>query len=657
MTTPDLNGKQDTGPARHGKMKPLFENWRKYLEDNEVLLTEVSLEDAKKSLDSKSTQKIIKAYNYDQGLDPNDDIANKLSWFKENMMGGMIPNDIEDNQKALAILWVLKNLRAGGPHAEDFRQKLVRPNKGGHWLLAPLRRALETYFQYNRFMEERDINKLTFITLPWTVRDAKGDIEAYQDKQQYMDAEEGVEFFSGGWLRDAQGNVVKNKETKRLETVPASNGWVIAALLNKGAACEIGKGTEWCTAVKDGRWYEEYSAPDDPLFVLEDKIEKKRYQVHYGEDEFKGEDDFEVEHDKRIELHKLLYNSKASSKYPIIVKANRYFQGMDPETDPSELDFLSTLPETDVRLVVARNPSADPSTLDRLAKDHKTGVVHQAAMNPSLSNDTMMRLLALDQNENANVLIHTGIAVNSNAPDEVLIKLASHQSMLVRRRLLDRERIPQGVFKKLFKDDSHAVRDAASEHPDVSAETLDYATSVSDNATIKRIASHPNVSAETLIRLSDSESAMVARAVAKNKKTPARIVRKLLKKWPDALRGIIDGDDLERVQEQSRSTLFESWRKYTDKSPDEAVIRRIQEYVEAVIEIPVRKIHVQYDSKVIVELNTDSTEHSSEFVELVEDRWNGSYEFDKLNNMGYHVRLTTLDKPPSQAVSLTKTIL
>ena len=649
-------------------MNPLFENWRKYLEDNEVLLTEVSFDDAQKSLDSKSTQKIIKAYNYDQGLDPNDDIANKLSWLKQNIMG-MIPSDIEDNQKALTLLWVLKNLRAGGATAEDYRQKLVRPDQGGHWLLAPLRRDLETYFQHNRFMEEKDINKLTLITLPWTVKDAKKEIEAHQDNQQHMDAEGGVEFFSGGWLRDEQGNVVKNKETKRLETVPGSNGWVIAALLNKGAACEIGKGTEWCTAVKDGRWYEEYSEPDDPLFVLEDKIGKERYQVHYGEDEFKGEDDYEVDPDKRLELHMLLYNSKASSKYPVIAKANTYFKAMDPESSPSELEYMSTLPDFDIRAAVAANPSSDPSTLDRLSKDHRPGVIHQAAMNPSLSDDTMMRLLSLDQHENANVLVHTGIAVNPNAPDEALIKLASHQSMLVRQRLLERERLPQEAFKKLFKDESHHIRDITAEHPAVSAETLDYATSVSDNASIKRIASHPNVSVETLIKLSDSESTMVARAVAGNKKTPTRIVKKLFNKWPDAERGspgwgpppedlrTLDDDDLEKIQEQSTTSLFENWRKYVDKSPDSAVIDKIQEYVETVIEIPVRKIHMQSESKIVVELDTDSSEHSDSFSKLVEDRWKGSFEFDKLQNMGYDVRLTTLDEPPPLAASLTKTVL
>ena len=190
--------------------------------------------------------------------------------------------------------------------------------------------------------------------------------------------------------------------------------------------------------------------------------------------EFKGEDDFEVEYDKRVELHKLLYNSKAPSKYPIIVKANRHFQAMDPETDPSELDFMSTLPENDVRLAVASNPSADPSTLDRLAKDHKTGVVHQASMNPSLPDEAMMRLLALDQYENANVLIHTGIALNPNAPDEVLIKLASHQSMLVRQRLLERERIPQEVFKKLFLASTPAQAEEEIRRIDEGRSMLDF---------------------------------------------------------------------------------------------------------------------------------------------------------------------------------------
>jgi len=33
VTTPAQSGKQDIGPARHGKMKVLFENWRKFVNE------------------------------------------------------------------------------------------------------------------------------------------------------------------------------------------------------------------------------------------------------------------------------------------------------------------------------------------------------------------------------------------------------------------------------------------------------------------------------------------------------------------------------------------------------------------------------------------------------------------------------------------------
>ena len=108
------------------------------------------------------------------------------------------------------------------------------------------------------------------------VLDARDDIRDYQEKQSYANAEEGTEVF-----RD-------DDELK------------IYAIHNKGAACELGKGTDWCTAAPGLDYFAEYYDEDDPLFYFDASLGgppdhltsvRARFQFHYGSGQFMDEDD------------------------------------------------------------------------------------------------------------------------------------------------------------------------------------------------------------------------------------------------------------------------------------------------------------------------------------------------------------------------------
>jgi len=227
-------------------VKILLENWRGYIE--EELLQEVTFEDAQKTLRNRVV-KLIKSYNYEQGLDPEKNLGS-LSTGLENRILSLIPSDIEDNQKGTSLLWVLRLLK--DPKLKEIIMKtVVEPrNIIGHEYNAEfgnIRNNLETFFQFQRLMDPTDINKLKDVdSLTNVVAGARASIEAAKDKAISANAEKGTEFFKGNFKFAEDGSVARDEEG--LPEFQSEDGWVIAAAHKKGAACLLGKKTRWCTA-------------------------------------------------------------------------------------------------------------------------------------------------------------------------------------------------------------------------------------------------------------------------------------------------------------------------------------------------------------------------------------------------------------------------
>ena len=264
-------------------MKLLFENWRRYL-------NEVSFSDAKEILDSKRTLKIIKAYRYDKEKEseargaiyggPRVDTQHRN--FK-NYLLDMIPDDLTDNQKGTSVLWLLKISREN--------PKVAARLIDGRITIGP-RQSLETFFHHQRFMPRQDLMQIkTMEDLVAMTYAAKEEIQKAQDKKNYLDAEQGTEIFRD----DAK--------------------WTIAALHNKGAACELGKNTDWCTAAPGLDYFEDYYKKDDPLFYFQNKSNLNKFQFHYGSSQFMDSKDNRVGGESFEVLHDMLAQTEAYNKY------------------------------------------------------------------------------------------------------------------------------------------------------------------------------------------------------------------------------------------------------------------------------------------------------------------------------------------------------
>ena len=277
-------------------MKLLFENWRKYL-------NEVTFSDAKETLNSKRTLKIIKNYLYDKKQENPDFLEVEFETQHRNFKNyllDIVPEDLSDNQKGTSVLWLLKMAREDS----DLAAHLIN----GRSIVGP-RSNLETFFHHQRFMPNQDLMQMKSLDdLVVMTHNAKEEIHKAQERKNYLDAEEGTEVLSG--------KMERNEETGKLERTPGKSGWFIAAIHNKGAACTLGKGTDWCTAT-DLDYFENYYKPDDPLFFFEGfwTDPSTRFQFHYGSAQFMNAKDDRVDKEIFEKLHDKLIETKAWDKY------------------------------------------------------------------------------------------------------------------------------------------------------------------------------------------------------------------------------------------------------------------------------------------------------------------------------------------------------
>ena len=286
-----------------------------------------------------------------------EDVIRVAETFGDAVKGGIIPDDITPSQQGAALNWikslmskspsslldvwdaVLGSMRTDrlsiGAYLENFFQWGDNPATKKFLVLKEPKKMMaldpQGYRQPREFTYTpmADINKIESVRqLERIIRDAHGDVQKYQEKQQYKDAELGM------------NKIYENSE------------WEVFIPENRGAACELGKGTDWCTAAKGTTrdYYAEYHKPDDPLFVFINKENPtKKYQFHYGTSQFMDK------HDNHIiqpayqspmtgdwalhqELHGLLVKAGMDKKYPNIFEKQYWKDGDWYEIDEIYID-------------------------------------------------------------------------------------------------------------------------------------------------------------------------------------------------------------------------------------------------------------------------------------------------------------------------------
>ena len=287
-----------------------------------------------------------------------EDVKKMADIFGEIVKDAIIPKDIEEAQKGAALNWIKGLMKKSGPSLFGVWNSVLSDIGGAGRL--PIRTYLENFFTWGdnpatkKFLVLKepkrmmaldpqgvpqpreftitpmaDINKIESVKqLERIIRDAHEPVRKYQEKQQYKDAELGM-----------------NK-------IYEDGEWEVFIPENRGAACELGKGTDWCTAAKGTTtdYYAEYHKPDDPLFVFINKENPtKKYQFHYGTSQFMDQHDNQIiqpsymsrmkgDYKLHEKLHGLLVKAGMDKKYPNIFEKQYWKDGDWYEIDEVRID-------------------------------------------------------------------------------------------------------------------------------------------------------------------------------------------------------------------------------------------------------------------------------------------------------------------------------
>jgi hypothetical protein len=204
-----------------------------------------------------------------------------------------IPEDITPAQQGAAANW-LKNVLLNEP--KDYLNLVLESEPHA---ISMVSTNIEKFFQMQDFIPAaypKDINQYANLNeLEEVVNTTIPYYRHHQKKKAYLDAEQGM------------------------DKIGEDRAWEIYIPRNKGAACELGKGTDWCTAAPGLDYYEEYHSDDDPLIVFVSKQDPKdRYQFHYGTEQYMDNEDVPVATETFLHLHRILIDN-AEKELPKIV--------------------------------------------------------------------------------------------------------------------------------------------------------------------------------------------------------------------------------------------------------------------------------------------------------------------------------------------------
>lgn len=182
-----------------------------------------------------------------------------------------IPNDIHEKYMPECLNWIITKFIQGNLF---FTNSL-------NFVRQRAKQSLETFYQIkqlnlNRFLEESDIYKIDSLRDLLHISEAAAKLfKKYNEEKAY----------NKDWQKGAK--VIHDDDL-----------WTVYIPENKAAACNLGKGTEWCTAAPGLNYYEQYHKPHDPLIIfISKKDPTQKFQLHFGTRQFMDKDDHEIYND------------------------------------------------------------------------------------------------------------------------------------------------------------------------------------------------------------------------------------------------------------------------------------------------------------------------------------------------------------------------
>lgn len=227
------------------------------------LLLELNTHEVEERFESKKFKKTF-AFDKQKPAEGENLHLKMLNKTKKSILNLINKLDVTEKNKANALNWLISMI------ISDPRAIIILNTKTS---TSPIREFLELFYQ----IKEQKLNRF----LP------KSSIEQYSTISEFLTT-------IGQRVRPAYLEYLEaqiEKSTKNEEgrlKVWENDAWEIYLPLTKGAACALGKGTDWCTAAPGLNYYEHYKKSGQ-LVIFISKINtnpEEKYQFHYGERQF-----------------------------------------------------------------------------------------------------------------------------------------------------------------------------------------------------------------------------------------------------------------------------------------------------------------------------------------------------------------------------------
>lgn len=273
------------------------------LKKNKDILREVSAEEVISSVDNPSKKlkkkifNVIKQYweekNYQEP--PEDKVEDALKMMAAHLEAAR-KSDIPERNKGTALRW-LKDwlLQKENIGFIVLTADGLRTLPRGHIaVVGGVIHLLEKFFLYQEFIPDeysKDVfDYSTFDALSKPTRKAVRRFQEKQEEKEYLDAEKG-----------------SNK-------IYEDDKWVVYIPENKGAACKLGKGTEWCTAAPGLDYFDHYAEQGKMYIFINKQNPEEKYQFQYETEQFMDRNDVPVETAIFKELSSILVDNNLLDK-------------------------------------------------------------------------------------------------------------------------------------------------------------------------------------------------------------------------------------------------------------------------------------------------------------------------------------------------------
>ena len=287
-----------------------------FYETYKFLLLELSLEDVVKLLDNEKFKRIFT---------DTEHLAMK------DIMMNAIPNDIHEKDKANALNW----LRSSIINDKRNIQYLMRPGGGiTSFGSRYLRKYLELFYQ----MKQQNVVK----------KFAK-----YSAIEDYKTFEEFVEDLTQAEGPYREYNAQKTEKSTKGEgqlLVYEDENWQVYFPQTKGAACSLGKGTDWCTAAPGLDYYGDYSKDGQLIIFISKKDPAVKYQLHYSTESYMDASDMDIGR-RILVLNKILKDNIIGSEFEKYLNEKERKKIFNLSAETSRLDMIDdnyTIMESEV---------------------------------------------------------------------------------------------------------------------------------------------------------------------------------------------------------------------------------------------------------------------------------------------------------------------